>query len=121
MNTFLWIAQMCLAGIFLYAGVMNLLAIQKQHLRPVSGPSFQCIGVKPIAACAIGFAEILGAVGLLVPLADQGPFFVAQISAGALALLLLAACVYHARRNEHTAPIIALFFLAIFVIVGRMH
>ena len=56
MNTFLWIAQMCLAGIFLYAGVMNLLAIQKQHLRPVSGPSFQCIGVKPIAACAIGFA-----------------------------------------------------------------
>jgi hypothetical protein len=121
MNTILWIAQMCLAGIFLYAGIMNLLAIQKQHLRPVSGPSFLCIGIAPPAACAIGFAEILGAIGLVVPLGSQDPYILAQLSAGALALLLLAACVYHARRNEHTSPIVGLIFLAIFVIVGRMH
>jgi uncharacterized membrane protein YphA (DoxX/SURF4 family) len=120
MNTFLWISQMCLAAIFLYAGVMNLLAFQKQHLRPAAGPSFQCIGVSAPTACAIGLAEILGAVGLLVPLGAQQPYFVAQVSAGALALLLLAACVHHARRREQTAPIVALFFLAIFVIVGRM-
>jgi len=37
-----------------------------------------------------------------------------------MALLLLAACVYHARRREHTSPIVGLFFLAVFVIVGRM-
>jgi uncharacterized membrane protein YphA (DoxX/SURF4 family) len=121
MNTFLWMSQMCLAGIFLYAGAMNLLAFQKQGLRPESGPSFQCIGVPAFAACAIGFAEILGAVGLLVPLGSQEPYLVAQVSAGALALLMLAACVHHARRKEQTAPIVALFFLAIFVIVGRMH
>jgi uncharacterized membrane protein YphA (DoxX/SURF4 family) len=120
MNTFLWMAQMCLAGIFLYAGVMNLIAFQKHELRPASGPSFQCIGVPALAACAIGFAEILGAVGLLVPLGSQEPYIVAQVSAGALALLLVAACVYHARRNEQTAPIVAVFFLALFVIVGRM-
>jgi uncharacterized membrane protein YphA (DoxX/SURF4 family) len=120
MNTTLWIAQMCLASIFLYAGVMNILAIQKHNLRPASGPSFQCIGVPAPAACAIGFAEILGAVGLLVPLASQDPYIVAQMSAGALAILLLAACVYHARRKEQTAPILAVFFLALFVIVGRM-
>jgi hypothetical protein len=66
-------------------------------------------------------AEIVGAIGLLVPLGTQEPYFVAQVSAGALALLMLAACVHHARRKEQTAPIVALFFLAIFVIVGRMH
>jgi uncharacterized membrane protein len=121
MNTVLWIAQLCLAGIFLYAGVKNLLAFQKQNLRPAAGPSFQCIGISTPAACAIGFAEILGAIGLLVPLGSQEPYLVAQLSAGALALLMLAACAYHARRKEETAPIVALFFLAIFVIVGRMN
>jgi hypothetical protein len=120
MNTFLWIAQMCLAGIFLYAGVKNLLALQKQQLKPAEGPSFQCIGVSATTACVIGFAEILGAVGLLVPLGSQEPYLVAQVSAGALAVLMLAACVHHARRKEQTAPILALFFLALFVIVGRM-
>jgi len=121
MNTFLWIAQMCLAGIFLYAGVMNLLAFQRHELRPTSGPSFQCIGVPALVACAIGFGEILGAAGLLVPLGTQEPYLVAQVSAGALGLLLLAACLYHALRKEQTAPIVALFFLALFVVVGRMH
>ena len=76
--------------------------------------------LSPLRPALSGLLEILGAVGLLVPLADEGPFFVAQISAGALALLLLAACVHHARRREQTAPILALFFLALFVIVGRM-
>jgi uncharacterized membrane protein YphA (DoxX/SURF4 family) len=120
MNTFLWIAQMCLAGIFLYAGFMNLLAFQKQEIRPECGPSFQCIGVSASTACAIGFAEILGAIGVLIPFGTLTPYLVAQVSAGALALLMVAACVHHARRNEQTAPIVALFFLAIFVIVGRM-
>jgi hypothetical protein len=57
----------------------------------------------------------------VVPLGSQDPYILAQLSAGALALLLLAACVYHARRKEHTSPIVGLIFLAIFVIVGRMH
>ena len=74
-----------------------------------------------LAGCAIGIAEIVGAVGLIVPFGSLEPYRVAQVSAGALAVLLLAACVYHARRQEQTAPIVALFFLAIFVIVGRMH
>jgi uncharacterized membrane protein len=121
MNVILWIAQMGLAAIFLYAGVKNLLAFQKHELRPSTGPSFQCIGVSATTACAIGFAEILGAMGLLVPLGAQEPYLIAQVSAGALALLLVAACIYHARRKEQTSPILALFFLALFVIVGRMH
>jgi uncharacterized membrane protein YphA (DoxX/SURF4 family) len=121
MNTILWIAQLGLAAIFLYAGIKNLLAFQKHELSSAGGPSFQWIGVSAPTACAIGFAEILGAVGLLVPLGAQEPFLIAQVSAGALAVLLLAACIYHARRKEHTSPIVALFFVAIFVIVGRMH
>jgi uncharacterized membrane protein YphA (DoxX/SURF4 family) len=120
MNTILWIAQMGLASIFLYAGVKNIFAFQKQELKSSSGPSFQFIGVSAPAAFAIGFAEILGALGLVVPIGAGEPYLLAQISAGALALLLLAACIYHARRKEHTSPIVGLFFLAIFVIVGRM-
>jgi len=120
MNTILWIAQMSLAGIFLYAGFKNLFAFQKQELRSTEGPSFQVVGVSGPTAFAIGFAEILGALGLVVPLGSQEPYFVAQMSAGALALLMLAACVYHARRREHTSPIVGLIFVALFVIVGWM-
>jgi putative oxidoreductase len=121
MNTILWIAQMGLAAIFFYAGIKNLLAFQKHDLRAAAGPSFQCIGVSAPTAFAIGFTEILGAIGLVIPLGAQEPYLVAQLSAGVLAVLLLAACIYHARRKEHTSPIVGLFFLAIFVIVGRMH
>jgi uncharacterized membrane protein YphA (DoxX/SURF4 family) len=120
MNTILWIAQMGLAAVFFYAGIKNLLAVQKHDLRSVAGPSFQCIGVSAPTACAIGLAEILGAIGLVVPLSTQEPYLLAQMSAGALAVLMLAACVYHARRKEHTSPIVGLFFVAILVIVGRM-
>ncbi len=111
---------MGLAVIFFYAGVKNLLAFQRQQLWPSTGPNFQWIGVSAPTACAIGFTEILGAIGLVVPLGAQEPYLVAQVSAGVLALLLLAACTYHARRKEHTSPLVALFFVAIFVIVGRM-
>ena len=121
MNTILWIAQLGLAAIFFYAGIKNLLAFQKHDLRAAAGPSFQWIGVSAPTACAIGFAEILGAVGLVVPLGSQDPYILAQLSAGGLELLLIAACIYHARRNEHTSPLVGLFFLAVFVIVGRMH
>ncbi len=121
MNAILWVAQLGLAAIFFYAGIKNLLTFQKHDLHPVAGPSFQWIGVSAPTACAIGFAEILGAVGLVVPLSSQDPYFGTQLSAGGLAILLLAACIYHARRKEHTSPLVGLFFLAIFVIVGRMH
>lgn len=121
MNTVLWIAQMGLASVFVYAGIVNLLAFQNHEPKPASGPSFQCIGVSAGTACAIGLGEILGGIGLIVPFGTLNQYFVVQVSAGALALLLLAACIYHGRRKEHTSPIVALFFLAIFVIVGRMH
>ncbi len=120
MNTVLWVAQTGLAVIFIYAGITNLIAFQRHGLTTDTGFSSLCFGDSPATTGALGFAEILGALGLLVPFGTLTPYFVVQLSAGALALLMLAAIVYHARRREHTSPILALFFLALFVIVGRM-
>jgi hypothetical protein len=63
--------------------------------------------------------EIAGAVGLLVPVDVMPPHVLLRAAAGGLALLMVGAGIYHARRQESAAPSISLFLLALFVIVGR--
>jgi hypothetical protein len=47
------------------------------------------------------------------------PHVFLRLAAGALALLMVAAGIYHIRRQESAAPSVSLFLLALFVIVGR--
>jgi len=41
------------------------------------------------------------------------------LAAGGLALLMVAAGIYHLRRQESAAPAVSLFLLAVFVVFGR--
>jgi hypothetical protein len=72
----------------------------------------------------VGLLEICGAIGVIIP-PDLTAHSLAvdylqiRLAAGALALLMVAACIDHLRRPESAAPAIAAFLLALFVIVGR--
>ena len=70
-------------------------------------------------AVAVGLLEIAGAAGVLVPVDVWPPDVFLRLAAAGLGLLMVAAAIYHVRRQESAAPSITLFLLALFVIVGR--
>ena len=68
---------------------------------------------------AIALVELTGALALIVPFNLWQPGILPLLGAAGLALLTLCACIYHLRRHESAAPIVALFLLTLFVIIGR--
>jgi uncharacterized membrane protein YphA (DoxX/SURF4 family) len=119
MNTLLWIAQSLLAGIFLFTGFSKIFAYG-QVVRVVQARSKAgSIGMSHGQAVLVGLLEIAGAAGLLVPVDLWPPYVLLRLAAAGLALLMVAAGIYHIRRQDSAAPSVALFLLALFVIVGR--
>jgi hypothetical protein len=68
----------------------------------------------------VAFLEIAGALALVVPLNAWQPDMLARLAAVGLALMTLAVCLYRVRRKEPAAPVMALFLLTVFVIIGRL-
>jgi uncharacterized membrane protein YphA (DoxX/SURF4 family) len=119
MNTLLWIVQLLLAGVFIFAGVGKVLAyyqlIKAVEARSKGGK----IGMSRSQAALVGLLEIVGAVGLIVPIDFWPPHILLRAAAAALALLMVVAGIYHLRRQESATPDVVLFLMALFVIVGR--
>jgi hypothetical protein len=118
MNNLDRFAEFLLVGIFLFAGLSKILAYQRQP-RAQGGPSWRGNGMASGMAYPIALMEIAGAVGLVVPLNLWQPDMIARLAAAGLALLTLATFLYRVRRKESGAPVMALFLLTLFVIVGR--
>jgi hypothetical protein len=123
MNGLLWIAQLVLAGVFLFTGYTKLFVYEKLVKTLESRSKSGRIGMSRGQAAMIGLLEIAGGVGILTP-ADivsaglQSHLFI-LLAAGGLALLMVAAGIYHLRRQESAAPAVSLFLLAVFVVFGR--
>lgn len=119
MNTLLWIVQLLMAGVFIFAGIGKLLAydelIKAVEARSKGGK----IGMSRSQAGLVGLLEILGAVGLILPIDIWPPHILVRAAAAALALLMVVAGIYHLRRQESAAPDVVLFLMGLFVIVGR--
>jgi uncharacterized membrane protein YphA (DoxX/SURF4 family) len=119
MNTLLWIVQIILAGVFLFTGFSKIFAygqvVKVMEARSKSGG----FGLSRASAALVGVLEIIGAAGVLVPVDLWPPDVFLRLAAAGLALLMVAAGVYHIRRQESAAPSVVLFLLALFVIVGR--
>jgi hypothetical protein len=124
MNMLIWIGQLALAAVFLTAGFSKVFVYRKliktiearRKTAPITLPSVQ--------GRIIGILEILGAIGVitpaaLTPAALAPDYLLVRLCACGLALLMVAATIYHFRRRESAAPAIAAFLLALFVIVGR--
>lgn len=118
MNIVLWIIQGLLALAFLMAGFMKAFS-------PVANLEKRMAWVKatPDALVRfIGVAEILGAIGLIVPAITGIATWLTVAAAGGLALVMLLASGFHASRHENSSigMNIVLLLLALLVLVGRL-
>jgi hypothetical protein len=123
MNSLIWIAQLMLAGIFLVAGTMKLFAFAP-YVQALQSRAHASIAMSPVQGKLVGLLEVALAFGVLMPdvFTPEGfipEYLIVRISAAGLALLLVAAAVFHVRRKESATLSIAIFLLALFVIVGR--
>jgi len=119
MNTLLWIVQIIMAGVFLFTGCSKVLAYDKVVKALEARYNGHKIGMSRGLAAQVGMLEIVGAVGVALPYDFWPPHIILRLAATGLALLMVIAGIYHARRNETATPSVVLFLMAMFVIVGR--
>ncbi|MGW2650304.1 DoxX family protein [Streptomyces sp. NPDC001393] len=108
MNVFLWIVQGVLAAAFAASGVVKI-------AKPRS-PDLPLLVVR-----LIGAAESAAAVALIVPAALDFATVLTPLAATGLAVLMVLAMGYHARRKESVPIAInaVLLILAALVMWGR--
>ena len=118
MNIALWIVQGILALMFIMAGIMK--ATQpKEKLLPKL-PWVKDFSLNTVKL--IGTAELLGALGLVLPmLLDIFPMLT-SLSAIGLSLIMIFAMVYHFSKKEmkEIAFNFIILLMALFVLYGRM-
>ncbi|MDQ1583103.1 MAG: hypothetical protein QOF36_1157 [Microbacteriaceae bacterium] len=115
MNITLWIVQALLALAFLVSGITKVIR-PSEKLR-AGLPEFHPGLIRLISA-----AEILGALGLLLPdLTGIAPVLT-PVAAVGLAIIMAGAVVTHARRKEAKSAVVNLVLLALtlVIVVGRM-
>ena len=117
MNVALWIAQGLLAAMYLMAGIMKTFntAKAREAMTWTQGRSDGFIRF-------VGTSELLGALGLILPLVTGIlPWLTAFAAIGLTIIQLLAIFSEHLPRKEYNViPVnVVLLALAIFVVIGR--
>lgn len=102
MNLTLWIIAAVLAAVFTAAGMMKFVLPKAKLVASGFGwaQNFSQPAIK-----LIGAAEVLGAIGVILPAALHIVSVLVPIAAMSLAKIMVSAAVVHARRGE--APMIA--------------
>ncbi|MEU6720994.1 DoxX family protein [Nonomuraea sp. NPDC046802] len=117
MNVFLWVVQALLAASFGMSGLAKL-----------TRPKDKLVGKYPwmetfsqAAVRLIGVMEVLGAVGLIVPVLTGIAPVLTPIAAAGLAVMMILAAILHLRRKEPSGlpATVILFALAALVAWGR--
>lgn len=118
MNTALWIVAAVLAFVFVGSGLMKLVLPKDKLVAQGLGG---LADVDPNVIRGIGVAEVLGAIGLIVPPLVHILPVLAPLAAVGLALVMVGAIVTHGRRKEYpnVAVNVVLLGLALFVAWGR--
>ena len=117
MNRALWVLQILLALAFLFAGSHKLITPREQLVvEPVSAwtNDFSAAEIK-----LIGVAEVLGAFGLVLPVAIGIAPVLTSLAGAGLTVLMLGAVASHARRGEPWFFPLVLALLAAVVAIGR--
>ncbi|MFI6874968.1 DoxX family protein [Streptomyces sp. NPDC050400] len=117
MTVFLWILQIVLALVMLAAGGGKLAQPYARTAEAMPwARRFSPAQVKGIAA-----AEVLGALGLVLPAATGIAPVLTPLAATGLALIMLGAVATHAREKEwpHIAVNVVLLAVAVVVAWGR--
>lgn len=113
MNAVLWIFQVLLALAFLASGLMKL-AKPKDAL---IGKLPVLAAYRPLTIKLVGVAEVLGAIGVVVPLAVGVAPGLTPWAALGLASVMVAAAVAHAERGDYKPLAVHAVLLAMAVVV----
>lgn len=117
MNVTLWIVQLILALGFVYSGWMKTIRIES------SKKTWAWVNDVPKSLVVlIGIAELLGALGLVLPWALNITPVLTPIAAIALATVTLFGMLFHVWRKEYRELGVNIFFivLALIVAFGRL-
>ncbi len=113
----LWVVQGLLAAFFLMAGINHGL----KPIAEAAQSSPWITGVPVWLARFVGFAEIAGAVGVVLPAATRIMPWLTPLAAAGLAVIMVLAVPFHVMRGE--AGVVAFnivpMLLAAFVAWGR--
>jgi uncharacterized membrane protein YphA (DoxX/SURF4 family) len=115
MNLALWIIAIVLAVGFTASGLMKIVRTKEQLMSSGMGWAQD---FSPSAIRLIGFAELLGAIGLILPVALHTAPILVPLAAVGLALTMIGAAVVHARRKEWPFIAVNALLLALAVIVA---
>jgi putative oxidoreductase len=118
MNVVLWIVQAFLAVAFLVTGFAHATGPRDQLAKRMTWVS----AVPPAFLRFIGVSELLGAIGLVLPLATGILPGLTVAAAGGLAFVMLSAIVLHLTRREYATLVanVVLLVLALFAAYGRV-
>jgi uncharacterized membrane protein YphA (DoxX/SURF4 family) len=118
MNLALWIVAIVLAAIFAASGLMKQF-VPKDKL--VTSGQGWAQDFSPTSIRLIGIAEILGAIGVVLPAAVRIAPVLVPLAAVGLALVMAGAVVVNARRKDGATIVVnlVLIALALFVAWGR--
>ncbi len=117
LNFWLWVAQALLAALYLFAGVTKA-------TRPIPALRVQMGWVDDYAVTTVrfvGVVEVLGAIGLILPMVTGILPWLTVVAAIGLAVIQVLAIPVHIRRGETgIVPMnVILLALALFVVWGR--
>jgi uncharacterized membrane protein YphA (DoxX/SURF4 family) len=119
-NLAVWIVTGLTAALFLMAGSMKLAKSKEQIL---TDPRMGWAETYPEGLIKlIGAAEVLGALGLVLPGALDVATWLVPAAAIGLAVIMAGAVVVHLRRNELQSVVmnVVLLALTVFVAVERI-
>jgi hypothetical protein len=119
MNLALWIVASVLAAIFAASGLSKQLVSKDKLVQSGQGWAQD---FSPTSIRLIGVAEVLGAVGVILPAVVHVGTVLVPLAAIGLGLVMVGASVVNARRKDVTliGVNLVLLALAIFVAWGRL-
>ena len=117
-NIGLWVAQALLSAMFLMAGATKLMSGSAELVEMGMG---WAENAPFLLIKFIGFAEVAGALGLILPAATRIMPNLTKLAAAGLAVIMVLAAGLHITRGEfEVVPVnVILFALAALVIWGR--
>lgn len=105
-----WIVAGLAAAGFLLTGLFKL--VTPAAALPEKGMAW-AVDFRPIQIRLIAAAEVVGAVGLVLPMLTGIAPVLSPIAAVALGIIMVGAVTVHARRKENPAPSVVLLVLAL--------
>lgn len=114
MNITLWIIQAFVAATFFYSGICKSI-FQEKKLVTMGQTGVE--GLSMLFIRFIGVTEILGSIGLILPLALSIIPDLTMISAICLGFIMPFAAIIHYKRREYKATAFNVFLLILCIVI----